>query len=121
MMPPKQAEMAMRGYPCRATVMSEKQSVKGIKKVLLQRRVLALTSARRKPWFTSDAVAPGQEREPQHGVAEAEHHAQHLQDSDHLGGGCADQHGAHNEAQRRKHLQEARKQSRTFNHCCAKS
>lgn len=42
MMPPKQAEMAIRGYPCRATVMSEKQSDQEIKKVLIQEYVLVL-------------------------------------------------------------------------------
>lgn len=42
MMPPKQADMAIRGYPCRATVMSEKQSDQGIKKVLIQDHMLGM-------------------------------------------------------------------------------
>lgn len=67
---------------------------------------------------TSDAVAPGQKRESQHGVTEAEHHAQHVQDADHLRGCCTDQHCAHHEAQHCKHLQWAHKRERTFHHCC---
>lgn len=74
-----------------------------------------LTFASGNTCATSDAVAPGQEREPQHGVAEAEHHAQHVQDADHLGGRRADQHGAHHEAQHREQLQ--RDTDGAFHHC----
>lgn len=66
--------------------------------------------------ITSDAVAPGQKSEAQHGVTETEHHAQHVQDTDHLGGGCADQHGADHEAQHCKHLEQAHKPDSTFHH-----
>lgn len=38
-MPPKQADMAIRGYPCRAMVMSEKQSGQESKKLLTQQYV----------------------------------------------------------------------------------
>lgn len=42
MMPPKQADMAIRGYPCLATVMSEKQSAQEITQVSVQQHVLLL-------------------------------------------------------------------------------
>lgn len=117
MMPPKQADMAIRGYPCLATVMSEKQSAQEITKVSVQEHVLVLLSfARWNTCVTSDAVAPGQEREAQHGVTEAENHAQHVQHADHLGGCGTDQHGAHHEAQHCKHLQEAHERDSTFPH-----
>jgi len=55
--------------------------------------------------ITSDAVAPGQQSEPQHGVAEPQHHAEHVQQTDHLGRRGADQHGAHHEAQESEQLE----------------
>lgn len=117
-MPPKQADMAMRGYPCRATVMSEKKSEQEIKKGFNPRiRACTVSFAMWNTCVTSDAVAPGQECEAQHGITEAENHAQHVQDTDHLGGCCTDQHSAHYEAQHCKHLQQAHKQDSTFQHC----
>lgn len=42
--------------------------------------------------ITSDAVAPGQQREAQDGVAEAPDHTKHVQQADHFRGGHTDQH-----------------------------
>ena len=55
--------------------------------------------------FTSYAVAPGQQSESQHGVAETQHHTEHVQKTDHFWGGCADQQRTHQEAQQRKQLE----------------
>lgn len=41
--------------------------------------------------ITSDAVAPGQQREAQDGVAEAPDHTEHVQQADHFRGGRTDQ------------------------------
>lgn len=97
MMPPKQADMAIRGYPCLAMVMSEKQSDKEINR-FYSPCVCATGFAMQNTCITSDAVAPGQKGEAQHGVTDTEHHAQHVQDADHLGGCCTDQHGTGHEA-----------------------
>lgn len=42
--------------------------------------------------ITSYAVAPGQQCEAQHSVAEAQHHTKHVQKADHFRGHCTDQH-----------------------------
>lgn len=55
--------------------------------------------------ITSDAVAPGQQSQSQHGVAEAQHHAEHVQQTDHFWGRRADQHGTHQKPQKSKQLQ----------------
>ena len=57
-----------------------------------------------RPCVTSDAVPPGQQREPQDGVAQPEHDAQGPQDVHHLCGGCVDPQGAGQEAQESKEL-----------------
>lgn len=54
--------------------------------------------------ITSDAVSPGQQCEPQHGVAETQHHTKHVQEADHFRGGCADQHCTDHKAQKGKYL-----------------
>lgn len=56
------------------------------------------------PRFTSNAVPPGQQREPQHCVAQLEDHAQGPQDVHHLCGGCVDPQSAGQEAQEGKDL-----------------
>lgn len=54
--------------------------------------------------LTSYAVAPCQESKPQHGVAETQHHTEHVQKTDHFRGRCADQHRTDHEAQQSKQL-----------------
>lgn len=87
MIPPKQAAMAMRGYPCRAMVMSEKRSeTENINHTLHGQMGIRLTlvNGLGLSEITSDTVAPGQESQAQHGVAETQHHTEHVQKTDHL-------------------------------------
>lgn len=55
--------------------------------------------------ITSYAVAPGQQSQPQHSVAETQHHTEHVQKTDHFWGRRTDQHCTHHEAQKSKQLE----------------
>lgn len=72
-------------------------------------------------WFTyitSYAVAPGQQSQTQHSVAETQHHTEHVQKTDHFRGSCTDQHCTHDEAQKSKELERDKRQTRTQARTC---